>query len=285
MSGGHLAWLSCDGVTYWSRAPEVRHSEILHPELDSSVIRLISGVYERDPRWARRVIRNRIYTTEELAECSWGTVKVAARRVNFGEVAPPEFGVDAVEVAPAGASSPTTASGLTVPCPTSSGPLTQDEQLSDWVRQHLMGQRWKEAASLWAALDLLTQEAVKSVPRIVALPVSAVLLDAEGEVLSWGVNSAWDFRTQHAETNLIRRWHARGSPGVPAAIWMTRKPCKMCSGWIWDTWLRDDESRLKVVYRDPDDGPLARTTVLDAGTFENRRARARKGEISCISQH
>jgi tRNA(Arg) A34 adenosine deaminase TadA len=213
---------------------------------------LISAVYERDPRWARRIIRNRISSTEAVMESSWGTVKVAARRIDYGCRQPGEFAEPSVELVP--------------------GDRTADEVLAETVMRRIDGRRFRDALEIWTELDQLNLEAEQVNPRIMALPVSALLLDSEGSVLSWGVNSAWDFRPQHAETNLIRRWYRQGADGVPAALWVTRKPCKMCSGWIWDSLLA--RHAVSIHYRDPDDGPLARTTVLDAGTFERRRAEA-----------
>ncbi len=253
MSTGHLAWLESDGKTIWCRST---------PSQDSSVIALISSVYERDPRWARRIIRHRIRTTEPLSESSWGTVKVAARRVDYSCHLPPGLESAGVELVPAETSA--------------------DESLSGWVRASTEGRRFSSAEEIWSFLDQLTREAQQVQPRIVALPVSAMLLDADGAVLAWGVNSAWDYRTQHAETNLIRRWNRLGSPGAPASLWVTRKPCKMCSGWIWDALLT--QGSVAIHYRDPDDGPLARTTVLDSGTFERRRAEAAlKQEVASAS--
>jgi tRNA(Arg) A34 adenosine deaminase TadA len=253
MSTGHLAWLDSDGTTIWSRDTSLQ---------GSSVIALISSVYERDPRWARRIIRHRIRTTEPLSESSWGTVKVAARRVDYSCPRPSGLEGAGVELVPAETSA--------------------DECLSKWVRAWTEGRRFSAADEIWPFLDQLTREAQQVQPRIVALPVSAILLDADGAVLSWGVNSAWDFRTQHAETNLIRRWNRLGSPGGAASLWVTRKPCKMCSGWIWDALLTP--GAVAIRYRDPDDGPLARTTVLDPGTFERRRAEAAlKMEVASAS--
>ncbi len=250
---GHRAWLESDGTTFWSRSSP--------SHVGSSVIALISSVYERDPRWARRIIRHRIHTTEPLGEASWGSVKVAARRVVFSCPPLKAFSGTSVELIPAAS--------------------TADENLSEWVRTRVNGRRFSGADEIWSFLDQLVREAERVKPRIMALPVSAILLDAEGAVLSWGVNSAWDYRTQHSETNLIRRWHRQGSPGAPAALWVTRKPCKMCSGWIWDGLLM--QVPIGIRYRDPDDGPLARTTVLDPGTFERRRADAAKMEAADAS--
>jgi hypothetical protein len=247
-----VSWLECDGVTYWCQRERSSVQQGFHPDRDSSVIALISAVYERDPRWARRIIRHRIHTTEPLTESSWGTVKVAARRVDYSCVEPVEFVKPSVELFPAEGSA--------------------DQLLAEWVDGRIGGRRFRDTLEIWSFLDQLSCEAQQVKPRIMALPVSALLLDSDGGVLSWGVNSAWDYRAQHAEANLIRRWHRKGSPGVPASLWVTRKPCKMCSGWIWDALLA--RAAVTVEYRDPDEGPLARLTVLDPGTFERRRAEA-----------
>lgn len=88
-----------------------------------------------------------------------------------------------------------------------------------------------------------------------------------------GGELAWDLRTQHAEVNLIRRWIQLGCLGDPTSLWISRKSCKMCAGWIWDTWREKIvNGSLQIHFRDPDDGPLARLTVLDASSYEDHRA-------------
>jgi tRNA(Arg) A34 adenosine deaminase TadA len=128
------------------------------------------------------------------------------------------------------------------------------------------------AEVIWNLLGNWIVQAQEQSPRIVALPVAAVLVDEQGRALSWGVNSAWDLRTQHAEVNLIHRWRRAGSPGRPAKLWVSRKSCKMCAGAIWDA-FSGLEVFPQVAFLEPDEGSLARQTVLDVGTFEYRRAR------------
>jgi len=251
MSSEELAWLECEGRTYWSRSSG-GSGGAAGPGCESSVIRLVSGLYHLDPRWARKRVRSRIFTTEPLRESSWGTVKVAARRVDFRVERPGEFGSDAIEVAPRA--------------------WTADRVLAERAIGRLAGAGVGGERAIWNALDGIIADISEIRPRLVALPVAAVLLDREGTALSWGANSAWDFRTEHAETNLIARWKSQGSPGVPAALWVTRKSCKMCAGWIWDAFFGAGHA-IEVRHRDPDDGPMARITVLDEGSFENRRAR------------
>ncbi len=258
MLTGHLAWIECEGRWYWARQGATLSPDRVH-ECDLAVNRLVAGVYEHDSRWARRIVRNRIRTTEALRESSWGLIKVAARRVDFSvpvDAIPQElFSGSGIEVAPK--------------------PDTRDEWLcgnnEEWNRPVL------SAHDAWSLLEHRIDSALQwertSGQRVVALPVAAVLVDATGTVLSWGINSAWDLRTQHAETNLIYRWRRMGSPGTPARLWVTRKPCKMCAGWIWDALCSfNGAAPLSVEFRDPDDGPMAKMTVLDPGSFENTRA-------------
>ena len=242
-----MAWVEEGDFLYWSRSS--------HSVFESSVIRLITGIYQRDPRWARRIVRNRIFTTEALTESSWGTVKVAARRVDFSVRALKSGASHSVEIVPSRGSA--------------------DQPLNDTVEKVLLGWRGGSEDDVWKILDRMIAVAQSWESRILALPVAAVLVDSEERILSWGVNSAWDYRTEHAETNLIRRWYAKGCPGVPEKLWVTRKSCKMCSGWIWDAFAGPaGVPTVQVCYRDPDEGPLAKTTVLDVGSFENRRALA-----------
>ena len=256
MSPFGIAWLQCDGIQFWSRSRHPLDSLEFKPEVDSSVIQLISGIYQRDPRWARRIIRHRISTTEPLEESLAGTVKVAARRVQFSMAEVPDFKKSDVEILGRG--------------------HTADRVLESWVAERMKLRAFVSDSEIWDFLDAMIAAAMGVSPKVVALPVSAVLLDHDGRVLSWGMNSAWDFRTEHAETNLIRRWYSQGAPGVPAALWVTRKSCKMCAGWIYDAFVRvPGRKQLSIHFRDPDDGPMARLTVLDRGSFESVRAMSR----------
>jgi len=253
MSWG-FAWLQHEGFLYWSKSRVEMGSQEFRPVRDSSVIRLVESVYELDPRKARLLLRERIYTNEPLLESTWGTVKVAAKRIDFDCVLLPPVLEKTLELVGTGGS--------------------RDEVLEDrQLLERLHAEHFETSDGIWGACEDLLSLAKSRLGAQVALPVSALLLDAQGRMLSWGVNTAWDQRTQHAEVNLIRRWLRWGSPGIPASLWVTRKSCKMCAGAIWDSFLRPrDLSLLQVRYRDPDDGPMARLTVLGAGTTERRRA-------------
>lgn len=262
MNGIGYSWLSLGSQRFWSRSPISCGSPDFHPGFHSSVSRLISAVYERDSRWARSVIRNRIFTNEPLSESTWGMVRVAARRIDYSVDSVPEWGAADVEILPLD--------------------LSQDEACSESVLQcDLQREGQLSEDSVWKFLERLIEAARCSEASSLALPVSAALFDDSGTLLSWGVNSAWDFRTQHAEINLIRRWIQRGRGGNPSSLWVLRKSCKMCAGWIWDTWREEIlKGMLRVHFRDPDNGRLARLTVLDSGSFEYQRALQETGKVS-----
>ncbi|MBU6376233.1 MAG: hypothetical protein KGQ59_09575 [Bdellovibrionales bacterium] len=250
------SWLESEGQIYWARSAVPFSAETFIPSCHSSLITLVDGLYRLDPRWARKRVRNRIQTNERIYESAWGTIKVAARRASFGEPVPKSFGLQSLEIA----------------SPSLEQLLTADSDLDFWMLQRATRVQLQASSQIWSFLEELTNQGKVSLGQRMAHPVSAVLLDSVGFVLSWGVNSAWDFRVEHAETNLIRRWLRAGSPGVPASLWVTRKCCKMCAGWVWDTFLLGGLASLRVHFREPDNGPMARFTVLDQGSYENQRA-------------
>jgi tRNA(Arg) A34 adenosine deaminase TadA len=93
--------------------------------------------------------------------------------------------------------------------------------------------------------------------------IAAILVDAEGKLLSYGVNSNSKNKTLHAEVNLIQRYFKETGRKIPlgAVLYSTHKPCKMCAGMIYH-WSENPDV-LQVYYNIDEQGGLSKTTILD----------------------
>ena len=94
-------------------------------------------------------------------------------------------------------------------------------------------------------------------------PVSAILVDGEGQVLAYTWNTNAVIRTRHAEWNLCEFLLAQGRKiPIGATLYVSLKPCRMCAARIWET--AEDPSKLNVISLENDPGPLAQGTMLEA---------------------
>jgi tRNA(Arg) A34 adenosine deaminase TadA len=88
--------------------------------------------------------------------------------------------------------------------------------------------------------------------------VAAILVDKEGRILGWGLNTNKTNKTLHAEVNMLQSYYkyaqqpARRS-GIPegARIYSTLQCCKMCSGMIVATAQKPDTIRVYYGMTDP----------------------------------
>lgn len=96
--------------------------------------------------------------------------------------------------------------------------------------------------------------------------IGAILVDSNGHILSWGLNTRWDHPTWHAEVNMLQSYFKRNknAPSIPAGarIYTTLKPCAMCAGMIHEA--AANVGGIKVYYGQADTGSHATNTALDA---------------------
>ncbi len=66
-------------------------------------------------------------------------------------------------------------------------------------------------------------------------PFAAMVVDADGRILSEAVNASKDDCTGHAEVNAVRvAWAARPAHGLArATLYSSAEPCAMCAGAIY----------------------------------------------------
>lgn len=239
-----LAAITHEGETFFARGERATGAP------DSAMLRLVHGVHALRPRMARKILRNPVLIQGRPDELDYGALKIGAKRLREQPIEPlPDW----IEL-----SAP---QALNIPRPETSNATSDSE--------------WMQVADSLA----------RAVPRDEARPlheqsraVGAVLVSRDGELLSWGSNSGASNRILHAELSTLLRLNSKIPPG--ATLYVTLKPCKLCAGAIWE--CAADRSSLRVVYRDPDPGPMGSRTVLDESTHERERASASDGSLKSL---
>jgi tRNA(Arg) A34 adenosine deaminase TadA len=238
----------------------------------SPVLRLVCGVHELEPRTARWIVRNPIYSTAAATPTCRGAVRLAAHRLRAG-VRPVDHGLrlDATFVdAGAAAPDPRGAAEALVPA------------LQERVDALAPGRDWLQVAR--ALADLVAASAPDAPAGRADRPIAAVLTDASGTLLGWATNTGSRNPTRHAELNLVEDWLARTRQRLPlgARVFASLKPCKMCAAVLWDAAL--DPLSLRVTYAEDDPGRYARETILDAGSMSRRVAVATAADLHRVLQ-
>lgn len=254
-----IAWLQSGGRFYFA-ANEASGRR----EPTSAVVRLIQGVYDREPAMARKILRARIHATGELTEMCRGMIRVAAKRAS--ERAEPPF---------RDASSPPAG---WVDVTRSRNALEAD---LGFAREPEEERGLSEMALARALVARVARDPELSL-HAQSRPVAAVLMSARGEVLGRAWNTNASNRTLHAELSLVQDFFRRTGGLLPpgSAIHATLKPCKMCAAMIWH--CAEDVSSLRVFFDQDDPGPNAKATVLDPGSFERIRAGGRSAELERV---
>jgi tRNA(Arg) A34 adenosine deaminase TadA len=255
----NFAYLVDSEKLYFAREPEDQNAPT------SAIARLIQGVYSHDPKNALKLIRNRLFSTSLATEMCHGMVKVAAKRLTDS------VSLDSFLQARSQYSEQI---DLSESVNALSGPLAYEESL------------WKNLGKI-VELENPSSElqwmncARKLLHAGGNLPVAALLISPDGQVLSAALNSNSSNRTLHAEVNLIQSFYRNHRQKIPAhsTIITTLKPCKMCAAMIW-TQAEKIES-MQIVFGQMDDGRHARETVLNPGTFERKRASRNADQLSC----
>ncbi|WP_413568984.1 Bd3614 family nucleic acid deaminase [Bdellovibrio sp. HCB117] len=246
--GFELAFVEHDGHVYFAHYCQ----DAVTPS--SAVVKLLQGLFDRFVDHSFFILRNRIFTTAPLTEMCRGMIKVVAKRAT-DLIIPRNHCLDVQsqfsEIGPA--------------------------EVNVWPSTHLPEPVFKRSQSLFAECALnenliaLRQTALSlasQVPRGEILhdydrDIAAVLVDAEGHLLSFGVNANSKNKTLHAEVNLLQGFYRRRATKIPAhaILYSTHKPCKMCAGMIYH-WSEDPAS-LRVYYTVEEKGSLSRETILD----------------------
>ena len=258
--GYDFAALELESQVFFARFPKNARAELL----ESSVTRLVQGIYDEYPEQARQLLRQRIFSTAEPTLLDQAIVKVGARKLtalpNSQEKNPSLSGPE----------SPTD------PQPGLSKGLSFHEVFARKTPHPLLGypnlpeglalptQSVEAAPTPWnELLSQLTRAGAKNSERYQSdRPISAVLLSSEGHLIAWAHNRSSENPTHHAEFSLLLDWARTRSSILPqsSALLCSLKPCKMCAAAIVQA---ASGQNLKLYYFLDDPGPLAQNTALD----------------------
>lgn len=222
----------------------------------SPFTRLIQGMYEYDPVFARAHLRSHLIYDSDLllpSERDLGMIKVAAKRVRE------------------------TNDALKIP-----GPIQAIEidfiNLWNYKNQSdffsigskiTVPEAMKRLREFYRNEIMPVQSESRRFER--ARPEFALLLSAELEILAWARNTNYPNRTLHAEVNLIQSWWREMKRPIPARarLLTTLKPCKMCAGMIWDSC--EDRASIDLVYDRFDPGPFGKSTIFNGRQYIDSR--------------
>lgn len=211
-----------------------------------ATLNLIEGIYSQFQLQAFRLLRKRIFTDDLPSESVYGAIKVSAKSVSFENISMHEKIQKIIEIKPNQA--PSFDRDLLAKT------LNSPTQIDDFLNQLILNRAQSE-------LRYLSDR-----------PISAVLISKEHKILSFARSYSSINRIFHAEYVLMKRLFEQGFREIPegAILYTTLKPCKMCAGLIWD--YSQNQNPIEVHYREFDHGPHGRSTVLDAHSYERRRA-------------
>lgn len=243
-----VAFVEHKEVLYFARYPRNQVGP------SSAVVRLLQGLFEQFIDHSFFILRNRIFTTASLSEMDKGMIKVVAKRAtgDIPMVTDPSIVLpECVEI-------------------TRANILNEQEHLNAANKQALAKVASvlpKPPTSPQNYLQAATTLADK-VPRGEILHdydrgIAAFMLNENGELLSYGVNSNSKNKTLHAEVNMVQRYFRETGNKIPKGtqIFSTHKPCKMCAGMIYD-WCQDPMS-VQIYYGVEETGRLSTATILD----------------------
>lgn len=237
----------------------VEHEGRLYYALDkgeaapsTALVKLLQGLFDQFVDHSFFILRNRIYTSAKLTEMCRGMIKVVAKRATENVI-----GRD---------------HGLSLPA----------EQIQIGDAEKVFVSRFQSAET--KDLDFLRDPQVSPLTKAWKLAeltprgeilhdydrgIAAILVNAQNEIIEWGLNSNSKNKTLHAEVNLIQNYYRRTGRKIPAGvkIYSTHKPCRMCSGMIhhWS-----EERDKAFVFYDVKEGGLSTHTILDQRSLNRK---------------
>lgn len=266
--GCEWAWVaSKEGVVFAAQAPQPERGVAR-----TATTELIEGVFDSFADLSFFILRRRIFVSGASTPLCRGAVRLAAKRlVDCAEMSEADSGLDAASVE------------IRVVAPSRESTRTRTEAFSLWPEAQ---PPQRDFDFLKLASRLAAQVDRGSVLHRYDRPIAALVVSAEGELLSWATNTNAVNKIKHAEFNAVR---ALGRP-LPegARVYTTLKPCRLCAGAIWQA--SADPASVRVAYLEDDPGALARGTVLDVGSNErdrgSRDAREREAKmLMFVSEH
>lgn len=217
----------------------------------SAVVKLLQGIFEIHKDHSFFILRQRLWTNQKLGAQELGMVKVIAKRISFEPF-------DSYERL-------TELSGkykmFSIGNPDSPFQFLTADCLA--LETQSLPTYFDRQQALVGLIFLQKQIPRGSVLHDHPRPVSALMLDKQGQILGAAVNTATINKTRHAEVNLVQSYYLKTGQKTPAGaqIFVTHKPCKMCAGMIWDN--SEDPYSLRVFYLIEEIGSQSRNTILD----------------------
>lgn len=255
--GYEVAFVEHKDVIYFARFPE----NVVAPS--SAVVKLLQGLFDQHRDHSFFILRQRIYTTAALSEMCRGMIKVVAKRASENIVPRKHF---------LNFSGSFQEIGLSQAILAKITHLNEENQISlQDINAWIQGQKPSTGQHYLAIAQNLSER----IPRGETLHdydrgIAAILIDRDGETLSYGLNSNSKNKTLHAEVNLLQRLYANEKARIPAGaiFYSTHKPCKMCAGMIYDGCEKVET--LKVFYAIEEKGTLSKQTILDRWSLNKR---------------
>lgn len=262
------AWtIAADGTLYAASAPRA-----LRGRAKTAVTELIDGTFETLRDQSFFVLRRPIWLSGQATPLCRGAVRLAAKRL-IPEAGRGGSDENARVRRPGGkplrsARPVPEIAAIRIVAP-SEVPVVASAALAAWPERVPPS---SDSDFLVLAKRLADQVERGRTLHLYDRPVAAIVASAQGEILSWGLNSNSVRKLRHAEYNAVRALgDASGGP-LPrgARVYSTLKPCRLCAGAIWQA--SEDPASIRVIYAEDDPGALARGTALDVGSEERARA-------------
>lgn len=205
----------------------------------SAVVNLMQGLFHRFVDNSFFILRNRIYTTATASEMCLGMVKVVAKRITDQVVSQNHsvpLDLEFVEIKSFARED-----------------LCHQDMPSLPIGKTTIEQAW------CLAEENLRGEILHDYHRKIA----ALLVDENGQLLAWGLNSNSKNKTLHAEVNLVQSYVLKTGNKIPlgAKLYSTHKPCRMCAGMIYE--FSNERKKPFVFYDIEEIGSLSKNTILD----------------------
>lgn len=237
------AWIETENGRIWAEGRDDRSS------LFTPIANLIRALHARRPEEARALARLPIHCDYAPSLFCEGIVRVHAKRLRPGSAWEPSENAIFIEA----------------PAPDDAQRL--DAPLSDPFE--------------WHALEREIGEPNAGLPRHRRdRPIAAYYEDRAQGIFLLARNQGATDKTLHAELSLML-WLERNSIPISAArekpnLYSTLKPCRMCAAAIVQrtSGLASPGFPLNVRYKEPDFGPKAKHTCLNAGSHDQKRALA-----------
>lgn len=214
----------------------------------TAITKLIQGISEFYKENAHFMLRNRIYCSYAPQQKCLGMIKVAAKRFTFIEQY--EYNASAL---------PYTFVEVKY-----NFTFTDNPQIREYL-SHIVLKNDNDCMQL--ALSLKEKGNNTFSLSLSDRKIAAILVDAQYQLLAYGLNSNSTNRTRHAEINLIYQYFHNYQQKIPAntKLFTSLKPCIMCANMIWE--CAEDITQVKVFYHENDYGSYTKNTVLDKDFF------------------